>query len=1830
MSSAAASGGYRLASLDRVFDALERGGFAPRRGRAGHIQARCPVHEDRAPSLSVDWKPERGGMVVVWCHACQATARAESIVAALGLRVGDLFDEPLPPKTRRRGVESAAGKRGNNRLGGLPRRLIGAREPEVVEGWREVCAYPYVDAGGEVLAEVVREERLVKDGGESRREKRFTQRRAGADGQWEAKAPAAPLLYRLPDVLAAIAHGEQVWLTEGEKDADALVDLGVCATTNAGGAGNFRDELVQQLVGARIVCAIDRDAAGYRRAADLTSRLAAAAAELRLVLPAVLDEHADAADHLAAGHGLEEFLPLTVAAAAVRAAAAAAEAAAGRAGAALGEAQARMQLAAKSTAARVVADERRRAVRWAHEAARGAELATRAAGDAWAARDVLLEAVAAGVAVPDREWGEQGLPAAEAAMRRAQEAAAAAWQVTGAEIPAQVRAVLDRPTPTAAVTAAAVPAPVLSNPPAPSRAAGGAGGEDAQVLPLPTGRGGGGSSSAAAVRWTEYARVDVGAGRIGLVAMGERGLRGVLDLDVRIDSTEVVERPQDEAMEDGEEGRNANGTVHREAGEKSQITYYVVSWTDPSGERVTARIDADRFVRGEWLADLDMPGLRYDSTQRGRSQVFDAIRSTSAPTSVRIRRTTGWRLIDGLGWTYLHAGGGINAAGTVELPVQLDGKLGLVDLPDPIQCPAEIRAAFDGHSRALVGRLGPRIGAALAGAAYRAVLGWTPSAVVLHGVPGTYKSAVAALAMHHFGQSFDRARPSVSMSGNGDTINALREKLWAARDTLIFGDDFAPDKSVEAAAIYLSQVLRMQYNREGRGRKGGDRALSTRGIPTFRDDDRATRASLLLTSEVKASAASGGQRGAFVDLARGELRLSDILELDRPESRAARATFMASLIQWIATDKPGHCERAARRAAQAQERRDSAGYGDRVCEPLGHLEAGWELVGDFLVDVGAYTELQRAAMMAEIRAGLDAAAAAAVDADDAQGVGEQIRQMLASALRSGLIHVTAPGGREPIYPEALRYGWRRVEQRGGLQNAESYRLEARGDWAGVITTSKHGRRLHLDPTKTMQAVLDTARRAGEILKVSKVTVARELADLGLLRTERDGDRPARYAVVVPDPTGAGGQTRMWDIDADALFSGSDIPDDPTAPAAPTPPADVPGGGGGAAVPDPGSDQDGAARPDSDSPAPADGAGGQLPDDVGPATDGPENSSTEEDGPVEVLADGGDGGTDEPVRILRGRPAAHGLRLIVGDMADPGACFGCGVPTPMRLGQLRLHIPCSPPPQVGYTSDGTIVEGHDTLTAFLSNHVVAVPEGPPQPESPAELEVPAGEAARPRWAGPVLVADVDGLHLPGGELVPLPDPLTHLGQLADQLPAHRIGWGGDRDHLPEHGHLVLSRALAAQLGLPAELPERDSGGDHDTVTLPALTGARGDGWERSDWRLRAWMRMWRPGAFGARVVLPHLQDGNLDGLLDGDPTPQQIVARAGMYAQWTGMTYRISPSVTGLDLLRQLRPAGGRSMAVVERVDAVPPAQDRNAEQDIRWRRPPTEAEARLAWVHRYDVNSQYLAATSRLELGLDVAPEHHVGDGIAADLKRPGYWRVLVDDDVFDPLLPNPLNRHEARREYRGPSTQGRWVTTPTLRLLLSDLHVDVEIVEAWTWAQHTAVLDPWYARLRDAIYAARDAVDAGTAEADVVLRTIKNAYRHGIGRLAKIDQEGARPGQSLNVLWRPDWRHPITAEAARRLYRRAAAVAAAEQRWPLAIATDCLWYASDDPDPRTAAPAGLPLHPRQIGKFKPAGTAALADVVGLLHPSTDRRNQLDAAEELFTAAPTIDGETGR
>src|SRR5712692_1861734 len=101
-----------------------------------------------------------------------------------------------------------------------------------------VASYDYHDEHGILLYQVLRYD--PKD---------FSQRRPDGNGGWLYNLNnVRRVLYHLPEVIEA----KTVYVVEGEKDADRLRSLGLPATTNPQGAGQWREEHSQALAGKRI------------------------------------------------------------------------------------------------------------------------------------------------------------------------------------------------------------------------------------------------------------------------------------------------------------------------------------------------------------------------------------------------------------------------------------------------------------------------------------------------------------------------------------------------------------------------------------------------------------------------------------------------------------------------------------------------------------------------------------------------------------------------------------------------------------------------------------------------------------------------------------------------------------------------------------------------------------------------------------------------------------------------------------------------------------------------------------------------------------------------------------------------------------------------------------------------------------------------------------------------------------------------------------------------------------------------------------------------------------------------------------------------------------------------------------------------------------------------------------------------------------------------------------------------------------------------------------------------------------------------------------------
>jgi hypothetical protein len=167
-----------------------------------------------------------------------------------------LYPDPPPPKT-------------NGKGGGKP----------------ILATYPYNDEQGALLFEVVRFD--TSDPLE-----RFSQRRPDGRGGWIWKTKGVrQVLYRLPELIAAVKAKQRVLICEGERDVNTAVKLGYVATTNPGGVDKWRKGYPSFFDGADVVVVSDNDAngKGQAHAAKVVESLLGIAGQVRKIMFEVKD-----------------------------------------------------------------------------------------------------------------------------------------------------------------------------------------------------------------------------------------------------------------------------------------------------------------------------------------------------------------------------------------------------------------------------------------------------------------------------------------------------------------------------------------------------------------------------------------------------------------------------------------------------------------------------------------------------------------------------------------------------------------------------------------------------------------------------------------------------------------------------------------------------------------------------------------------------------------------------------------------------------------------------------------------------------------------------------------------------------------------------------------------------------------------------------------------------------------------------------------------------------------------------------------------------------------------------------------------------------------------------------------------------------------------------------------------------------------------------------------------------------------------------------------------------------------------------------------------------
>ena len=236
--------------------------------------AKCPAHEDRLASLSISTGDD--GRALVRCHA---GCSAQQIVLKLGMQMRDLF----APSEKYNGNHNGNGNGNRRKLGPI------------------LKTYDYRNAEGELVHQTTRH--APKD---------FSQRRPDGKGGWIwSLRDIQPILYRIPDLLAAFEDRPDDWvlITEGEKDVDRAWENGFIATCNAMGAGKWREGYSETLRGRRCCIVSDRDEPGRMHARKVAASLTGKAREVR-VIECPGDGVKDLSDWFDAGGTKEALLEL--------------------------------------------------------------------------------------------------------------------------------------------------------------------------------------------------------------------------------------------------------------------------------------------------------------------------------------------------------------------------------------------------------------------------------------------------------------------------------------------------------------------------------------------------------------------------------------------------------------------------------------------------------------------------------------------------------------------------------------------------------------------------------------------------------------------------------------------------------------------------------------------------------------------------------------------------------------------------------------------------------------------------------------------------------------------------------------------------------------------------------------------------------------------------------------------------------------------------------------------------------------------------------------------------------------------------------------------------------------------------------------------------------------------------------------------------------------------------------------------------------------------------------------------------------------------------------
>lgn len=1202
--------------------------------------------------------------------------------------------------------------------------------------------------------------------------------------------------------------------------------------------------------------------------------------------------------------------------------------------------------------------------------------------------------------------------------------------------------------------------------------------------------------------------------------------------------------------------RDQNGKIERNADGSFKTESEVVTW------------NAETIQKGKWVDEIPWYGASAlgSTSRRGRDAAFDGIlKALPSPSRKTPKYTsTGWRDTPD-GPVFVHAHGVIGKDGLIEAETALPDVMSVYKLPKPTSDASRLLSAWETGVFPMMDQLPARIIMPLMGFVFESVFRDRIKATLhLQGGRSSYKTATANLCMQFFapGIYFNGRREVISGANSGGTALGILRTAAMATNMPVLVDDFAPDGDPKKAQKKLGDVARMNYN-------GTLRSVGT--ITGGVKNDRQLRTGLITTGELGPDD-SAETRLLTLLLSPGDIAEAQDLfpQLENTKSRHARALLGSSLIQHLAKTLDKELEERQYWQDHRGEPGNPYDYWLKQVRQLPHdssLEGrfsdagqwcshGLRLMARMMVANGAFTEADADDFL--IYGDFGILEALKLQNDVAGDSAHRMINYLREALASNDAHVTTADGAQPLNAEEA--GW---VVRGVDFETKEPLYQTAGQKIGALKDE----RVYLFPSICMSVANKMAAAADSTFGESSVSIGSAMLSHNWITRDSDGKCASQRRI-------SGKKLRVWDIPAAVLF-GNDNDDNRI---------------------DQGTDGN----------------------DQGPTADAPEWLPVFNPwGEPQPAAE-----TPQPTA-----PAAHtftdnsGAQILMTHLEDYQPCVDCGQAAAGSVNGLAIHEDCWNA-RIATTVEPELTEPE--LVVFSDENTAQANDSSPLPEPVSSTQAPTKNAAsvsnKPQFAASSAVLDLDGLHVPGQPVNPDVKIPAHVGEFVALVNDLNLGTvirstrskEGQWTHKTAPGQIYLTNDATCEIfGIdPKDLPrDRDSRRkllDEVSKGHPFLADALAEGWEMTHKgeKISGSMRVYRSEeersdercmvAFIPMLgddAYPLIAQKNDEGKLVGPAEAGTVAVRLQKFSDALEYPFTVSASSTGLNLLSETRRDRKDSLAAST---PVPPATIPGLVLDHNWSRKPSAAEKQLKYVHAYDRSASYLAAADT-SYGIGEA-EHLTAP--AFDPKLPGYWKIEVPE-ASEWLYPSIFNPG-------GRNIDGAfWYTTETLACATKDLGYEIEPLEAYVWPTNTRVFSTWVKKISDA----RSFLDSSDPGDQAARDVIKSLYVRTFGMMGSHEYHQGRMGYA------PERYDLLKGRAGANIIRRILQIGNETGTWPLAVFTDTILYASDEPDGVKAWPGLDRNYGRKPGAYKHEGSTTMEQLTPHL---TGNGVDLTAVRELL------------